>query len=588
MQKKLTKPELSILIVLALLSIGGAVSKVLVGFDIDEGYAISMPQRLLGGDRMLLDMWEVHQTSSFLPAFFLWAFKKITGGVECAALYLRIVASVLHLLMTAVVWKGLKQVELKWRFLFCLLYFNFLPKWMLSLDFSMQQLWSVTLVMYLLYREAQTRKMRWAFAAGLALACAVLAYPAMALLYPFVLICVCRGEKGKTGLYKCGAVTMGCALLAVLFFAYLFSYMSVSDLIESVPLVFMDGTHQFTMGVKLMAYAGQWCNAGRQILILAAPTAVLTAVIMAIWRAKAGRQKTMDRTGGAMAVYVLFLLVWMAVTSALVVFANAVGVSMGPFHFQVRYLFFFAASFVLCLIRKREQEDLFYIVFVLNLVSFISILLFSNVGPDASSSYLVSGVMGGFMLLHKCFSGRPAVETQKGSGRLRFDADHIAWLVCAFFVVSLIFCKGYYVRVTEYAPSTICETREQVTRGALEGLFLLPADRERYETAHEAIAHATEDGETLLFLGTEGILNLSARGAFVSPSTISTPAFNEQWTLYFTMYPKKIPDVIVIAKNTVDNREKFFARNPFGCWIAENYDILHSEETQDLCIVRKR
>lgn len=585
MQKKLTKPELSILIALALLSIGGAVTKALVGFDIDEGYAISMPQRLLGGDRMLLDMWEVHQTSSFLPAFFLWVFEKITGGVEYAALYLRIVASVLHLLMTGVVWKGMKHVELKWRFLLCLLYFNFLPKWMLSLDFSMQQLWFITLVMYCLYREAQTRRARWAFAAGLALACAVLAYPAMALLYPFVLICVCRGEKRKAGLYKCGAVTVGCALLAVLFFAYLLSYMKFSDLIESVPLVFMDGTHQFTMAVKLMAYVRQWCNVGRQILILAAPAAVLTALITTVWRAKAGRREAMDRT---MSVCALFLLVWMAVTSALVVFANAVGVSMGPFHFQVRYLFFFASSFVLCLTRKSEQEDLFYIVFVLNLVSFISILLFSNVGPDASSSYLVSGVMGGFMLLHKCFSGRPAVEVQKGSGQLRFDADQITWLVCAFFVVSLIFCKGYYVRVTEYAPSTICEPREQVTQGALKGLFLLPADRDRYEMAHEAIAHATEDGETLLFLGTEGILNLSARGAFVSPSTISTPAFNEQWTLYFTMYPEKIPDVIVVAKNTVDDREKFFARNPFGCWIAENYDILHSEETQDLCIVRKR
>lgn len=66
--------------------------------------------------------------------------------------------------------------------------------------------------------------------------------------------------------------------------------------------------------------------------------------------------------------------------------------------------------------------------------------------------------------------------------------------------------------------------------------------------------------DKLLFLGTDGILNLSANCPFVSPSTISTPAFNEQWVEYFTEYPEKEPTVIVLAKNTIDNREKFLHR----------------------------
>lgn len=93
--------------------------------------------------------------------------------------------------------------------------------------------------------------------------------------------------------------------------------------------------------------------------------------------------------------------------------------------------------------------------------------------------------------------------------------------------------------------------------------------------------------DKLLFLGTDGILNLSATCPFVSPSTISTPAFNEQWVEYFTEYPEKEPTVIVLAKNTIDNREKFFAQNPFGKWIAEKYDRLHMEETESLCIIKK-
>jgi hypothetical protein len=73
----------------------------------------------------------------------------------------------------------------------------------------------------------------------------------------------------------------------------------------------------------------------------------------------------------------------------------------------------------------------------------------------------------------------------------------------------------------------------------------------------------------------------------VSPSTISTPAFNEQWVTYFEMYPHHEPDVIALAKNTIDNREKFFAENPLGIWIADRYDVENMEETESLCIIKK-
>ena len=165
--------------------------------------------------------------------------------------------------------------------------------------------------------------------------------------------------------------------------------------------------------------------------------------------------------------------------------------------------------------------------------------------------------------------------------------EQLLFATTVLFVLSLLFCKGYYVRITEYGPSTVRQQRVQVTEGALAGIYVLPEEAEQYMQEHETVQCVTQPDDKLLFLGTDGILNLSANCPFVSPSTISTPAFNEQWVEYFTEYPEKEPTVIVLAKNTIDNREKFFAQNPFGKWIAEKYDRLHMEETESLCIIKK-
>ena len=90
-----------------------------------------------------------------------------------------------------------------------------------------------------------------------------------------------------------------------------------------------------------------------------------------------------------------------------------------------------------------------------------------------------------------------------------------------------------------------------------------------------------------MLLSTEGIYNLYGQGSYVIPTTISTPAFNEQWVEYFKLHPDKMPTRIIIGKNTVDNLEKFFAGNPLGIWIGENYDIENRKEDEYLCVIQK-
>ena len=568
MQFEDKKIKNGILWILILLSVVAAVNQLLIGFDIDEGYAVSMPFRLLQGDHLFADMWEVHQTSALLPAAFLWLFYQVTGSTAYMVLYLRIVATLLHLGMTVLIYrKTRKYLTADWSLLFALLYLNLLPKWIISLDFSMQQVWGLTLLFTCLLEERGTEKKQlWQdFLAGLSLAFTVLAYPGMVLLYPAVLVMICMCNKalsGKDKCRKCLLFTAGCAVCAVVFFLYILLFMPVADFLSGIPKVFMDGTHQFTMQTKLLLYGQQWLNVAKQLLILSV-LPLLAALILQIFRQKKRKEKG--------SLFLAFLLLFVAETSLLMILGNLVGIQMGPFHFQVRYLLFFLCICIAGWNGRNTDRPLFYVPIFLMLVAFVRILVFSNVGPDSSSSYLGLGILAGFSLLLKKYPQK----------------EQLLFATTVLFVLSLLFCKGYYVRITEYGPSTVRQQRVQVTEGALAGIYVLPEEAEQYMQEHETVQCVTQPDDKLLFLGTDGILNLSANCPFVSPSTISTPAFNEQWVEYFTEYPEKEPTVIVLAKNTIDNREKFFAQNPFGKWIAEKYDRLHMEETESLCIIKK-
>ncbi len=374
---------------------------------------------------------------------------------------------------------------------------------------------------------------------------------------------MCNKElTGKEKIRKCLLFTAGCAISAVVFLLYVLLFMPVSDFLSSIPKVFMDGTHQFTMQTKLLLYGQQWLNVAKQLLILSV-LPLLAAFALQIGKQKKRKEKV--------SLFLAFLLLFVAETSLLMILGNLVGIQMGPFHFQVRYLLFFLCICIAGWNVRNTERPLFYVPIFLMLIAFVGILVFSNVGPDSSSSYLGLGILAGFALFLKKY---PQKE------QLLFAAG-------VLFVLSLLFCKGYYVRITEYGPSTVRQQRVQVTEGALAGIYVLPGEAEQYTQEHETVQCVTQPDDKLLFLGTNGILNLSANCLFVSPSTISTPAFNEQWVEYFTLYPEKEPTLIVLAKNTIDNREKFFAQNPFGKWIAAKYDILHMEETESLCIIKK-
>lgn len=560
-----------VVIGLLILSVLASISKILVGFDIDEAYAVAMPFRLCQGEGLFRDLWEVHQTSSFLPALFVMLFYKITGSVTGLVIYLRIVTTVIHFLFSIWCYLILKKHYHKYTaVLVAIGYYNFLPKWMINIDFSMQQLWFMTMSILFLYYGMKKVHHIWYVLSGVALAFAVLAYPGMVFLYPVYLLVILYIEK-EHKIKKILLLTLGCLMMAILFFTYVFSYMSVGEFIQSIPMVFSDGSHQFSLETKLLLHLKQWVEVLIQSVILLVPTMIVTFLYGKLEKIKV----TVYEIG------MVFLWLW----SGIFVLAAVLPIGWGPFRLQVRYIILFVLAFLLYHQQKKKEQVIFSLILVPSLFMFLGILLSSNVGPASSASYLVLGDLGFVLLFMNHAESRESEQKHVLNGKWVYHGAVV------IFIVSLILCKGYFVRVTEYAPGKLIEKRVAITEGAAKGIFVYPEDYNRTMDNYETMLQNIEKGEQILFLGTEALSNLTAidkEAGFVSPTTISTPAFNEQWTIYFEKYKDKMPDKIFIAKNTIDNREKFFAKNDFGKWIGEHYDVEHMEETDYLCVIGRK
>lgn len=604
----------AVVFILIVLSVIAGATKIFTGFDIDEAYALAIPYRVLQGDRLFADMWEVHQTSFLLPFLFMKLFYLLTGEMTGVVLYMRAMATFLHFCMSIIVYGSVKRffgMKKEYALLLGLAYYNFLPKWMINLDFSMEQLWFFNLFVICLLcagifdgmKQNSGKRNLWLAAAGLMLALDVLAYPGMVVLYPVtVFLLLFKRKKGKWA--DVLSLTAGCFAAAVLFFVCIFRYMSPGELLEAVPKVFMDGSHQYDFATKLGLYASQWLEVLVQAAILLIPTLVFVPVFRYFYKRLSWEEKW-----GGLSFGLLFCVSFEILVSGLIAFAGLF-VTWGPFRLQVRYIIQFVMAFCLwkaiyykgnsrihreqeaegitgkksetLIDGKTEADDIrergtaVLWLLLLSLAAFAGILLASNVGPVSSSSYLVIGNLAFAALI------------LKGAEKRGRGMKVLAYAGAVLFMLSLIMCKGYYMRNTEYVPGDISEPLSKIQEGPMAGIYVPQKDFARYTGDYETIQSHTGDKDRVLFMGTEGLCNLYAHGKIVIPTTISTPAFNEQWVEYFTLYPDKQPTVIFLAKNTVDDRDKFFVKNEFGIWIAERYDVECMEETESLCIIRLR
>lgn len=533
---------------LLILSALAAVSKIIVGYDTDEGYAVALAYRIASGQKMLVDTWDVYQTSVLTSAILLKPYLLLAGGVEGAFIYLRVCGAILQAAIAVYSYSVLKRCLNPFHaFIFAAVVNAFLPKEVQTIEHSyIVALFTLLAVILLIDRETSDRIVRKRMTlvlSALSYAFVVFSYPTMIISAPLVgaALFFLHDNSKQERIRLVVSYFAICAAAAAGFGIYLISYIHPGDLPFYFNELLNTGDHSrpfaalFERGsiLKFFAIAGG-------LLALAVLLWILT------------RRWLHDR------LFVYFYL--LLVCTLAVIIPNITGIRLsGPMGLLERYGSILAAGLFFYFMLPMERRGRYRLFIFYGIGIFAGAIMATNQTIKENIQYIYPAVMGTLFLAMVLSEG---LEERK---RLLTDT------VLAVFVIGLLFCKGYLVRVTSTFPANITELRARVTEGPLKGVWVYPEEKERYDAITLAFQKKLPPECSFQVIGRDPLLYLLSSESMNCPSCSNTVVYNERWIEYYTDDRHQIPDYLVIDMKT-DSAEDFL-KTPYGIWIRPNFDF---------------
>lgn len=552
-------------IALLILTLLAAAVKIFIGFDRDEAYIVVMGVRLLEGDRLFDTMWELHMTSAW-PAFLgLYLFQAVTGSLEGAVIFLRIASTAIQFAAAWLAYRILRRYESRNTAVLAGVFVaNFLPRATQNLEYGLLEMLFVLTAMLLIYDEwmkmGQGEKVcLWKIVgAGISYSLGVLAYPTILISFPVILTAMFLLQKKETRRLRLPLLFCAvCAVCAVIFLGYLLSYLTIPELLSNLQGILADGTHTDT--VKTATYFVQLLELCKRTVLIA-----LGALLCTLCFYKWEKRRELFW-------YCLLL-------SGAVIFIgfNVTGIRpSGVIGLQVRYLI--AAILAVVFAVKMREKMITGLFLIPGIFVYAGAMIGSNMGFEENASFLYLTVLAAIVLMGR-YARNASDASDTGNDRKTFC--RIGTLCIAAFLCSIIFGKGCLVRITGTAPANIAQERVRIQGGILKGVYVYPEEADRYAEKEREIKAYSDTGDVVLYLGADAICNTFAEGAFTSATCISTPAYNEEWVLYYENESHPGPTVVFLDRDLMESFADF-QRTEFGRYFAERYGITEEDVIEE-------
>lgn len=550
-------------IVLLVLTLLAAAAKILIGFDRDEAYIVVMGVRLLEGDRLFDTMWELHMTSAW-PAFLgLYLFRTATGSLEGAVIFLRILSTVIQFAAAWLAYRILRRYESRDTAVLAAFFVaNFLPRATQNLEYGLLEMLFVLTAMLLLYDEWMKmgrgeKVCLWKIvAAAVSYSLGVLAYPTIIISFPAILAAmVLLQEKGTRRLRLPVLFCAVCAVCALIFFGSVLSYLPMPEFLSNLQGILADGTHTDT--VKTATYFAQLLELCKRTSMIA-----LGALVCVLFFYKWERRRELFW-------YCLLL-------SGAVIFIgfNVTGIRpSGAIGLQVRYMIAAVLAVVFAIrLRERMITGLFVIpgIFV-----YAGAMIGSNMGFEENASFLYLTVFAAILLMGR-YAHNEGDARNAGDARGEKMFCGIGMLCMAAFLCGIIFGKGCLVRITGTAPANIAQERTRMQGGILKGVYVYPEEADKYAEKEREIQAYSDAEDVVLYLGADAVCNTFAEGDFTSATCISTPAYNEEWVLYYENESHPRPTVVFLDRDLMKSFADF-QKTEFGRYFAERCGVTEED-----------
>lgn len=492
-------------------------------------YQISMSQRLLSGDKMLLEMWEPHQTSAFLSAVLMWIYETVFRTTTGIVLYLQVCGILIRGGIAILLYRQFREdLKKPTAYGMALLFFMISPKDFAMPEFSNMQLWYSALLFCCLYVYLKTGKRILLTAGALFLCLEVLAYPSCLIVYPGVIgLLLYFSADGKRDSLLFTGVCAGAGITVAGYFLLTLGADTLGQCIKG--MLSLEPTHTVSAYTKLSAYLLDILKTFPVYLTIAVAAFLASRIFLSILHKKNMAKDIAGKQGKRQ----LWLLCFAGIL--LVGFFMNILSADKRHAYSLIFLFIVAVGWLNRNNLTGEEKKPYYCLSVIGGLGFFAALLLSDMPFFPSVPYGLLAIMAACIPISKV---QACAEIKRG---IR---------ICFVCFVGLLALRCVYVRTPMSGRGQMCSIFSDLSVVRYGPAFGIITNDESVHIERDSYLEWKEwikPGDKVWIIG--GVVNtlgyLYEDVEVAGPSTMSTPSYNSTILEYWRLNPDKYPDVIV-------------------------------------------
>lgn len=522
----------------------------------DESFYLTIPRRLLMGDGLFVDEWNLSQMSSILQLPFVWLFTTITGSTEGIIYAARIFYIFVHAGVCFAIYTRLR----KYGYVAAVgtaLFYIFTPYNIMALSYDSMGLGLTALSGVLIATADYSKKLQIIFS-GLAFAGAVLCCPYLA--FAYVLYAICVGVHILIKRFNIKFVlksdmfavktflffTLGVGILAVIFLAFVLPKAGFGGIFENLPYMLKDPEHtSLNFGAKFTRYFDSFYNCHPFFKYALYSYAVMMIVLIF------DRKRKLHRS--------LYLIV----TTAIVIYTyvlllpNLHSTTYNSIMFPL--MFIGITSYILC---DNKPREIFAGVFVLGIIYSFCVHITSN-----QYFYIIAMALAAANLASYVFLGQLIRDMRENPDNITYAV----WLKRFSFIFAafMIFLQGAFQIGSKMRHVFWDNEPEALTarieEGPASGILTNENNAYSYERLYEDISVYDNlprenilimSEKTWLYLATDD-MPYGTYSAWLSGEKASTFTRLDE---FYTLNPDKMPTYIYVPKDSKWEMEQIMSQ----------------------------
>lgn len=540
--KKIRKIDFIKIIVFAILTgivFASKVRLLFVGMDVDEQYATTLAYRIALDDSPILEMWEPHQLSAFLPGIFAKLWLEIVG-IDSFFAFMRVLGIAFQFFVSLCTFLALKREYGNSKaFLASLIVFAVLPKWIQAPEFANQQIWWVVLTILCLYKASE-RPILYGFFAGLSMSLDVLAYPSAIFVF-FVFSLILYVKKERNLLISFAGTCLSAGSLLIIF---LINRIGTKKLFECISFILSDSSHSETIGNKAFRYLQDFaviCSRAAVYICLAILFTCFVMFVLSKRRMTCSKIRIWKRVVNVFLMPKEYAFFEMSVMSLSIIDMYRV-ILFSDKSLALEEIPFFI-GFLLFLINYIKEPCRNKAIWLYGaLASFLSVMALTNLDLPASIVHLFPALLG--LLLSQ-------------------DRGSYMPKILGIWVASVCVLICFFERWNEGMYPGLFETKQKALYGACRGIYMEYIDGYKYNECYNFLNNNVKKESSMLYIGWDNYMYSIGNYRICSASVICTSDFGKNYVDYYSVNPHKMPEVVIIDSG-YENAE-------VSAWVEQNY-----------------